>query len=84
MSWNLLPSYSHHKTLEPLKNKAPHFDYESKGRGFESRRAHFPEAKKIKASGIFYAVVLPTVIVVNCEKSESTPIITPIIVLVMY
>ena len=24
------------------------FDYESKGRGFESRRAHFPETLKIK------------------------------------
>ena len=29
------------------------FDYESKGRGFESRRAHFPEALKIKGSGVF-------------------------------
>ena len=56
-SRDLLPPYSHQKTLEPLKNKGSVFDYESKGRGFESRRAHSPEANKIKASGVFYAVV---------------------------
>ena len=30
------------------------FDYESKGRGFESRRAHFPEANEIKGFGVFF------------------------------
>lgn len=75
----LLPSYYHHKTLKALKNKDILFDYESKGRGFESRRAHFPEANKIKASGIFYAVVIQTRIVLNHEKSNSITITITII-----
>jgi len=49
-----LPSYSHQKTLEPLKNKAPILEWGSRGRKFESSHPDFPEANKIKASGIFY------------------------------
>ena len=49
------------QTVGALKNNGQKFvvflDYESKGRGFESRRAHFPEALKNKRfRGFLYAL----------------------------
>ena len=50
----------YYTVITPKKRWKPYistklFDYESKGRGFESRRAHSLGANKIKAPGIFYA-----------------------------
>ena len=49
----------YYRAITETKPASPYFtsichDYESKGRGFESRRAHFPEALKIKRSGDFF------------------------------
>ena len=65
--------------LKPLKNKDSIFVWGSRGRKFESSHPDSPEANKIKASGIFYAVIVQARIVINGNKLSSTPIITPII-----
>ena len=69
-------TYCLQETSKPLILLRSPIDYESKGRGFESRRAHFPEAKKIKASGIFYAFRISQRIVVECQRLKSTVYIT--------
>jgi len=45
--------------------------YESKGRGFESRRAHFPGTLKIKGSGVFLCLEDSAVLGIFEQKTHS-------------
>jgi len=69
MSCFVFPSYSHHKTLEALKNNGSFFEWGSRGREFKSLHPDFSEASKINASEFFYAAVTSLRIVINRDKS---------------
>ena len=58
MSCLRLPSYSHHKTLEPLKNKASEVEWGSRGRKFESSHPDVPEALKNKGFRVFLCRII--------------------------